>query len=469
MCAKPYTALPPALVFAILSMMSLCNIAWAQNALPDSLSLRSFLEQVEKAHPSLQQAALERDVAEADILNARGSFDLFLKGKYELKNSEGKDKINLLDAGVEMPFATMFGPRVSAGIKRGDGSAINPESSTSGATEVGVGVSLPLWQGINTDSRRTNLEKARLRPELAEISLSQEKNNLYRAAALRYWDWVESYEQLRVATALASIAEERFRQIARRAAAGEVAGIDSIEALQEAERRRGERIRAERLSEQAAIAATVFLWQSDGKRLNQQVSPALLPPREELSAQQIERDKANALRSRPEIRRLSVQERLAEFDVRLAKELQRPLIEAQGQFLAQPFSPEKTNSLKIGLSVSQPLFFRSAEAQDQLAAIGVQRLSYQRQVVERQIQAESDDALSALQKATERIAAAERETQLALTMQQAELKRFTAGESTLLVVNIRERALAEAQARLVTARADYFRAMASYRWATMSW
>lgn len=434
----------------------------------EPITLQRFLQEVEIAHPTLRAAALEKNTADADVLQAQSNFDIFLKGKYELKTTDGKEKVNYLDAGLEMPLATMFGPRINANLKRGDGASINPENTTNGSAEVGVGVSMPLWQGINTDSRRTALQKALLRPELASISVQQERNSLFRTASLRYWDWVESTEQVQVAQAIFRTAEERFTQIARRARAGEVAAIDSIEALQEVERRRGEYVRSQRNAEQAAITAATFLWNTDGTQQTQPIRPAILPNPEQLATTEIERDRTLSLTRRPEARRILVQEQSAQLDVQLANELQRPLIEAQGQLLT-PLNSPALNTFKVGLSISQPLLFRSANAQEQFAQINTQRISYQRILLNRQIQAEIDDALSALNKATERIVAAEREVQLATTMQQAEVKRFTAGESTLIFVNIRERALAEAQARLVTARADYFRAMASYNWATAKW
>lgn len=450
--------------FYVVFIVLLATSAFAQ----ERYGLTEFLRDVEKAHPQLRAAQLETSAADADILQAQSNFDIFLKGKYELKTTDGKEKLDYMNAGVELPLATMFGPRLSAGVKRGEGVSLNPENSTSGSTEVGVGVSLPLWQGINTDSRRTALAKALLRPELAAISISQERNSLFRTAALRYWDWVESTEQARVAQSILTIAEDRFKQIARRAKEGEVAAIDSIEALQEVERRRGELARAQRTAEQNGIIAATFLWNNDGTPQQTNSQPAPLPAKQTISSIEIESDKTLSLNRRPEARRVKVQEELFSLDVALANELQRPFVEANGQIVADMSTPS-LNTFKLGLNVSQPLLFRSANAQEQIAQINTQRVAFQRITIARQIQADIDDALSALDKAEQRIAAAEREVQLATTMQQAEVKRFVAGESTLIFVNIRERALAEAQARLVTARADHFRALASYNWATARW
>ncbi|MFM8179115.1 MAG: TolC family protein, partial [Candidatus Kapaibacterium sp.] len=124
------------------------------------------------------------------------------------------------------------------------------------------------------------------------------------------------------------------------------------------------------------------------------------------------------------------------------------------------------NTFKLGLNISHPLFQRTATAQEEIAQVSLQRIGLQQRLIERQVRAEIDDALSAIAKAEERIRTAEREVRWSEILQQAEVRKFVAGESTLLVVNIRERALADARIRLTNARADYWRATAVYQWAT---
>lgn len=432
----------------------------------DSLFLKEYLQMVSAAHPQLRAAALESDIAEAELLNALGGFDPVLKTKYEFKTKEGGEKVNFLDADIELPLATMFGPRIMAGARRGTGFGINPENETKPGGEYNVGVSLPLFQGIFTDRRRASLDKARLRPQLATANQSFERNNLLRAASVQYWNWSETAAQLAVAREILKIAEARAEQITRRARVGEVPAIDSVEAQQEVERRRGEMFRAQRLGEQAQIETQGFLWNDDGtfKTLSR-ARPGGLPPVRFLTQEEIEADRRLAFSRRPEIQRVEVARQSAQIDIDLADELQRPNVEAEAQALYSKLTP-MAQDYKLGLNISQPLLFRSANAQREFAGIAMQRVDIQRQQAERIIEIEIDNAISAIDRARERITSAEREIQLAETMLAAETRRFDIGESTLLFVNLRERALAEARVREVAARADYARALMSYYWAT---
>lgn len=455
---RPYTR---ALLTIATIALSCVHVVRAQ----DTLSLTQFLGRVAQTNPVLRSAALESEVADAEILQARGAFDLFLKSKYERKGITDKIKVDNLDAGLEMPLATALGPRLSTSYRRGDGTSINPENVTASDGELGLGVSVPLWQGLQTDSRRTSLRKAEARPELAQIFSDQERLALLRQASVRYWDWVETNDVLRTMRDIVTLAEDRLRFLQSRARAGEIATIDTVEAQQELERRRGEYFRAERNAEQASIAARAMLWQSELASLPQAACRVVFPVEATPGESRRETDKLNALAKRPELRRLSVQQRVVGLDVTLAQELQRPLIEAQGQLL-RSLGATGDNTIKLGLNISHPLFQRTATAQEEIAQVSLQRIGLQQRLIERQVRAEIDDALSAIAKAEERIRTAEREVRWSEILQQAEVRKFVAGESTLLVVNIRERALADARIRLTNARADYWRATAVYQWAT---
>lgn len=431
-----------------------------------TLDLTSFLAEVEKAHPSLRAAQFEPELAEAEIRNALGRFDPVLNAQYQYKDKDGLDKINTFDAAVELPINTLFGPKVKAGFSRGLGTSVNPESSTALAGEASLGISLPLFQGIFTDARRNNLRKAYLRPELAQAQFRQERNNLLRAAAMAYWTWSEAETAVAVADTLLDLAERRLAQISRRARAGESAVIDSIEIAQEVLRRRGERFRALRMAEQARVDASVFLWNGDGTPVPLIGAPIALPE----SATQPEADDALISRARtlrPELRRAEVLQQTARLDQDLARELMRPFVEAEASLLSSDLAKGVgAPDYKVGFRVAQPLLFRSASAQNQVADITVQRADLQRTIIERTIDADVQNAAIAVRRALERLDAAITETDLSRLMVLAEQRRLEAGEGTLLTLNIRERFFAEALQRRVTAQADLARALMLLRWAT---
>lgn len=440
-------------------------VAGGWTASADTLALETFLEQVATAHPALRAARFEPDLAEAEIRNALGRFDPVLHATYEYKDKDGADKLNYLDASVAMPLDMLFGPKIKAGYRRGTGFQINPERQTSEAGEASIGVTLPLFQGIATDARRNALRKAFLRPDMAQAQFRMERNNLLRAAGMAYWTWSEARALVSMLDTLVVLAEERLDQVSRRARAGEIARIDSVELAQEVLRRRGERIRAERSAEQAAIDASVFLWNGDGQPQPLSGLPSALP---DITVEAVDDAAAvqRARGARPELVRADVLQQLARLDVDLAREYLRPFIEADASLVGYDVSKGLQPDLKVGFTINQPLLFRSASAQAQVADITVQRADWQRALVERTVDADVRNALVAARRALERREMAVEEVRLARQMVDAERRRLEAGDGTLLLLNLRERFLAEALQRELSARADALRADIALRWAT---
>jgi outer membrane protein TolC len=433
----------------------------------DTLSLKQFFQNILATHPALQSAAFERRIAEAEIQSSLGGFDPVLRSQYDIKYEGWQntpDRINHFFTSIEMPLNMLFGPKIMAGFDRGIGSSINPEERTPLGGQAILGVSLPLWSGVNTDRRRTSLGKAQLRPLLSDANQRFEQNNLLRAAGLQYWHWAEADGQLHIAENVFTIAVQRAAFIAARARRGEIAPLDSIEAMQEVERRRGDMFRARRVLEQANIDASVFFWRETGipRALGQ--APQSLSELPTLDSLQARADRNRAMVSRPEMQRLDVNQQTTSLDINLARESQKPFIEAKTQWLYYPGSSNNDN-IKVGLDFSMPLFFRTATAQTELLTISLERTRLQIIQASRFINAEIDNAVSALQRAAERLDAAEKEVRFALQMEDGERKRFLAGETSLLIVNLRERAAAEARTRTISARADYLRAWVLYNWA----
>ncbi len=431
----------------------------------DSLSLQRFLDLVLAAHPTIQSADLELDIANATLRDAYGEFDPVFEGRIERKTKSGSPTVDVISAGVELPLGIAFGPKLSAKYKRGVGSRVDNIDRTDPTGEAEIGLKVPLLQGIFTDKRRATFEKASLRPELSAAIQAELRNNLLRKASEAYWDWSEAHTQLAVARRVFEIGVVRANAIAERVRRGETAALDSIEALQEVEKRRGDVLKAQRKVESSGIKLAVFLWNQEGTPRPLNAVPQALPPAPLITAAQIEMDKQNALKVRPEALQIEIDQRAADVDVRFASELQRPYIEAQFQAL-QYFSGFNSFDYRVGLLVSQPLLFREASAQLQLSQIKAQRTLLKRYETDRKVIADIDDALSAIGRALERIDAAERETNYALLVQEGERRRFLAGESSLLILNLRERATFTSQQGLITAQADYLRAVSDYLWAT---
>jgi len=88
---------------------------------------------------------------------------------------------------------------------------------------------------------------------------------------------------------------------------------------------------------------------------------------------------------------------------------------------------------------------------------------------EQQVIVDVDNALSAIERAKQRIAASFQSLQLARTLEEGERFRFSLGATSVLFVNLRERNAVDSENQWIRAKADYQKALALYQWAIGAW
>jgi outer membrane protein TolC len=143
----------------------------------------------------------------------------------------------------------------------------------------------------------------------------------------------------------------------------------------------------------------------------------------------------------------------------------RPNLEFDAGLVALNAASPGSLDYKLGLRMQQPLLFRQASAGVQTTSIAVDRAEFALQMAERVVEVDVRNALIALERSIQRRVIAEEEVRLALIMVNAEQRRFSAGDASLLTVNLRERFYGEALQRLVSAKADVERANIVLLWA----
>jgi outer membrane protein TolC len=116
--------------------------------------------------------------------------------------------------------------------------------------------------------------------------------------------------------------------------------------------------------------------------------------------------------------------------------------------------------------VDVPLLTRVQDGRFQAAEASMARVSEQARFQKDRIVADVRDATSAVEMARQRLSAVRSEIVASGLLVDAEKQRFDLGEGTLLLVNLREAALAEARAREIDVLSDYHKALASQKAAT---
>ncbi len=486
---KPNKATTVTLVLSI-SFLSLgCN-AWAQdaagvkspvfsqpsgivsssNSTDNLFSLDHFLQSVDKNYPKLLSADAERRIASAKRLEKAGAFDPVLTSLNEYLRVQdtftpGKAK-DAVHNETRVNLLTRSGINVFTGMRLNPNDTKTPFVPTGKSGEYYAGMSIPLLRGLRINEKTAAEQQAKLGEPLAAQLFGATRLEVLLKAAAVYWDWVGAKARVDISRNLLLIAEARVEQIKARVEKGDLPALDIAESEQEIQRRQAALVKSERDFQKASLLLSVFLWDETGSPRavpSQAEVPRLQPdPRELTDAEWIEGRKM-ALELRPELKRIKLEREQAKIDLRLAENMILPAMDAYVTQGADTGPQGIGPIVRAGMAVSLPLRQRTAKGQAQAARLKIQKLTLDEKAEKQRIQAEVDDTVSAINTSYERWTAAVVEVKKARQVEEGERLRFGAGDSTLFLVNQRERMSAEAQMRLAEVHVDYLQSAAAFR------
>jgi outer membrane protein TolC len=435
------------------------------------LGLDEVLAATERAYPLIRAAELERRVAEGDVTTAEGGFDLSWKARGTLTPVGYYDNVRA-ETILEKP-TPYWGTTAFAGWKLGTGEfpIYDGRLETLEYGELRAGVQVPLWRNGPIDRRRANLARAELGVKLAELSVQQQRIELRRLAAQRYWAWVAAGRRVAIAEDLLENVSQRDAGIGLRVDTGDLPPIERVENQRALEQRRAGLAQARRALEQASIEVGLFLRDARGEPSlpGAERLPAGFPEVPAVEPLTIGADQRLARAQRPEARSFELQREQQQVELAWAENQLAPGLDVQVS-VARDLGPRSDvrpdlneTVVEASLLLDIPVQTRAQQGRVEAAAASAERLAARARLARDRIDADVRDAHSALVAARDRIEATRREVALAIELEQGERARFEQGDSNLLVVNLREQQTAEALSREVDALFDYFRAQADIR------
>ena len=444
-------------------------VALAQPA-PAPLSVDELLGSVSRALPLLERARQEVSLAEGELVEARGGFDLKLKAGAE--SERGYYDNDQFETGLEQPLS-LFGLNAYGGYRTGRGTFAPYEgkAATLSGGEVSAGFGLPLLRNRAIDARRADRELAELGVGVAEGDLDKARLGYYEEALAEYWDWVAAGRQHRIAQALLDIAVARDQQLADAAALGQVAPVERTDNRRAILQRRSALATAERQVELQGIDLSLYLRGSDGRPMR----PAMgrLPDLPRPAGRGAEPDEAlevqAALERRPELKALRLKRRQQEVALRVADNGVLPALDLYSEFARDFGSGPQTRAgagFQGGVVFELPFQRRRAAGKALQSRAKLAAIDQELRWAEDRVRADVQDALSALRTTRALLEVVTEELQVAQELESLERERFALGDSTQFLVNLRELGTADAALREARALADYQKAIVGVESAT---
>ncbi len=435
----------------------------------------TFLDRVTRNHPVARQAALLSSGADGDVTAAYGAFEPKVEASWQQKrfasspSSAQTQYYNYADIALKVP--TPFGADFKLGYERASGRYINPQFLTPNNGLFSAGFSIPLGQRILTDERRTALKVARALRDVAQAERAGITNKLLYSAAKAYAEWFASALQLQVIRDGVRLAETRYAAIARRVVAGDAAGIDSIEAAAEFNRRRAQLQGAEQAYFAATLDLTSYLW--DARVQPVDLEPGVVPSDSGLGRVVLDSAAVPALLARvvarhPEVRKADGKVAQAAAERSLARQAILPLasaelsaLRAQGSGFELGDALARDGNYKGAISVSSPLLFLKERGKFESTDAKFERAELDARDVRREVVLLVRTAVNDLAQFEAQLALQRDAVRLFRMLSAGERAKFDAGESTLFLVNTRERQVLDEELKYVALQAKYLAARAA--------
>jgi len=452
----------------VIGLAASCGLPKPASA--QALSPGDVLDSVERSMPLLERVRRDVVVAQGALREARGGFDLTLNSSSKtVRGFYDNDRVSAI---LEQPLAP-FGLTTYGGYRTGRGvfAPYDGRAQTLSQGELTAGFELPLMRHRAIDARRADREIADLGTILADRSLDKARLSFFKDALKEYWDWAAAGRERAIAEALLNLAETRDQQLADSVALGQIAPVERTDNRRAILQRRSALVTAERRLQMKAIDLSLFYRLPSGEpvRPAPQLLPTLSRPPETPPPLDEEAVVSLALANRPELQSLRLKRSQQEVQVRLAENATLPVFGffAEGSHDYGTGARTRVGSaVETGFTFSFPLQNRQASGKRLQARAKVSGLTEELRWAEDQVRAEVQDALSALRAVEAALAVIVDEVSVTQELERLERDRFTLGDSTQFLVNLRELATAEASLREARALADYQKALVALEAAT---
>lgn len=434
------------------------------------LTYNEFLGYVKKFHPLVKSANLQINMAQANLMLARGGFDPKIEVDFDKKQFKNNQYYSVLNSSFKIP--TWYGIEVKAGFDNNEGIFLNPENTMPNQGLTSLGITVPVGQGLFINQRMADLRKSKIQIKLSEAERKLQAILVLYDASLAYFNWKKNFNEVQLYELYLKNADIRFKGIESLIKNGDKPKIDATEAAIILKNRKLSLEDSQLKLTKAKLDLSNFLWLNNNIPLELQET---VVPEDKLEKTIQETLRTNDLMqtelsidNHPKINALQSKIDLLDVDRKLKQNMLLPKIDLGYSYLSEPSYLKNTNfeNYKIGVNFAFPIFLRKERGSLQVTKFKIQETKYsmmsEKLRLTNKIKAQKTE-IQSLEKQRELVLDLVKDNQ---TMLKAEERLFSFGESSLFLINTRENNLVSAQIakifienRLFTSNAELFKEM----------
>lgn len=439
---------------AFLLFLFIPVFSWSQNDSVTTLDYEAFITIVKNHHPMIYQAEIIANSGDAQVLKSRGNFDPKLEGSVQQKYYGGSQYYNLINGGLKIP--TWFGISAKAGYDINQGVYLNPadRSPTNGLFYAGLEVEL--GSGLIIDQRRAELKKAKLYQAGTELERSMIRNELVKDASIAYWNWMNSYFQVQVYRDAILNSELRLNGVRESVIFGDRPAIDTIEANIQLQNRLFGFNDAKLELANSLEKLQLYLWQ-DGL-IPLEIDNAIPVKKEQHSIKTkfsiSSSQKDSLILQHPYLLLNDLKVSQYEIDLKLKQEQLKPSLTLKYNAITEPIGNNPVGNYSMsnytwGGTLSYPILIRKERGDVKLAQLKLEDTKLSNTQLFAKLDYSIDISFNKFETSFNQLTLYIQTVQNYEQLYLAEKKLFNIGESSLFLLNIREKSYLEAQLKQI--------------------
>jgi outer membrane protein len=448
----------------------------------EPLGLLQTLQRAVAGNIDLQHDRVGIEIADANLLTARGQFDFTITGALTFQRSttppltaqdiaSGYTNDVGFDLGLTRNLETGGSLRLSL-----QNDAINTNSRLSCGSPAGVATTCtfynsqfdltfnhPLLRGMGTEVTSANIRKQRIQKDVALLNRQMRASNVLRDVIIAYWELAYATQDLAIRRSAVDLAREQLRITKAQIDVGRLAPIDQAAV----ERAIGDRLQDVAVSEQNLYGRGLDVRRLLGApadpgqpMFTASEVPAAAPREVDVNA-----ELRRALDGNPQLRALKMGLQLNAIDIQTALNTVRPRLDFVGTIGSRGRNPTFPETLaqtaglddltwSAGLNFQAPVENRAANGQYRAAQLSAEQARLDAGSLELNIRDTVLRVATQIRTASTRVDLAKQTVGFAQQNLEAEKARFSVGRSTNNDVLLRQQELKSAEISVVRAVVD---------------
>ena len=446
----------------------------AQTPRPDSgrvFSLKDLEGLVLLNNPIFKQAGLLSASARMQVMQSLGKFDPKLESAFGRKEFGNTDYYNNWFNELKVPL-WLAGADLKITHDRSVGTYINPQYRTGDEGLNGIGLSVPLGQGLLIDARRNTLRQAKIMVRYAEAEQVKQIITLWYDAVKDYWQWYNTYIQYELLRDGVDLAAKRYEAVVRQTLIGDKPGIDSVEAGITVQERQIQLAKLTQELQNARLLLSNHIWGANDTPMELPENAVPQPVDERLTVmnQPVLDSLINrAAAQHPELVKLRSKSDQLVVERSFRREMLKPTLNLTGALVSSrntfgAYDPKyydfRWQNYKVGVDFSIPIFLRYERGKLREVELKQQEVGFDLQQTSRVIKNDIVTYYNTLVAYRDQLSLQVSSISNQQRLLEAEQDKFELGESTLFLINSRETKLIDMQIKRAEMIANFQKTLA---------